>query len=401
MAAGIALGLAFYGAKAEGLLQDSWAEELFMVGGQIFVAFLKLLVVPLILVSLTCGIASLNDVKTLGRMGGKTLGLYLLATAIAVSIAVTLASLVAPGVGVELEAASNFTPRQPPTVSETLIGMVPSNPLSAMLEGKTLQLIVMAFLLGISLPLSGAAGERVLRFVQDCNQIVIKMMVLVMQIAPYGVFCLTAKVFSEQGLAFMLTLGKYSFCLLLALVVHVALVYCPLVKLAVGLPLLAFFKKSRDFLSLAFSTASSGVTLPVTLDTVENKMGVGHSVSSFTIPLGATVHMDGSAIMQGVATVFIAQVYGVELSLAQLASVVLVATLAAVGTATAPGAALITLAMVLRQVGLPIEGIGLILGIDRILDMARTSVNVLGDVAISLVVAKSEKQLNRAAYLDS
>ncbi len=399
MAVGIVLGTALNLFAGEALLKDSLATEALAVGGQIFVALLKLLVVPLILVSLTCGIASLNDVKTLGRVGGKTLGLYLLCTAVAVTIAITLAALIGPGMGIDLSLAENFVPKPPPTLSETVLGLVPSNPLQAMLEAKTLQLIVIAFLLGISLPLAGAAGERMLRLFSDFNQVVIKMMMLVMKTAPYGVFCLTAKVFSEQGFSFMLTLGKYSFCLLLALAVHVGLIYCPLVKLVARLPLLTFFQKSRDFMALSFSTASSGVTLPVTLQTVEKRMGIDRSVSSFSIPLGATVHMDGSAIMQGVATVFISQVYGIELTLVQLVSVVLMSTLAAVGTAAAPGAALITLAMVLQQVGLPVEGIGLILAVDRILDMARTSINVLGDAAVSLVVASSEKKLNREIYL--
>ena len=397
MASGMACGVILNLLGNDGVFRVYLSEGLFVIGGTIFVSFLKLLVVPIILVSLTCGIASLDNVRTLGRLGRYTLGFYLSTTAVAVSLALALGLLIAPGVGLELAEGQSFQNRQAPGLVSTLTSFFPSNPFKAMSDAQTLQLLVIACLLGITLPMVGGAGKRILALFSDLNEVILKMMMLIMALAPYGTFCLTAQVFAQQGIGTLLGLAKYFVCLLLALVVHVLMVYCSILKLT-KLSIGTFFSKARDFALLAFSTASSGATLPVTMETMENKMGVSKSVSSFTLPLGATIHMNGSAMMQGVATAFIAQVYGVDLSFGQMSLVVVMSTLAAVGTAAVPGAALITLTMVLHQVNLPPEGIGLIIGVDRLLDMARTSVNVLGDAVVSLWVAKKEEKLDEDIY---
>ena len=364
------------------------------VGGKIFLASLKLLVVPLVFVSLTCGAASLDDIKKLGRVGGKTLFLYLFTTALAISMAVCMAVIAEPGVGFNLATDATFNPRATPTLAQTIIDIFPSNPIEAMAEGKMLQIIVFAVLFGLTLTMAGKPGERLLAIFNDLNAVILKMVMLIMIVAPYGVFCLIAKVFALQGFAAIAPLAKYFFVVLFVLLLHTFITYPILLKLLAGLNPVTFFKKYKDVPIFAFSTASSNATLPITLETVEHKLGVNNSIASFTVPLGATLNMDGTAIMQGVATVFIAQAYNLPIGLSGYLMVILTATLASIGTAGVPGAGLIMLAMVLKQVGLPVEGIALIIGVDRLLDMVRTAVNVTGDAAVSCIVAKSEKQFS-------
>jgi Na+/H+-dicarboxylate symporter len=261
-----------------------------------------------------------------------------------------------------------------------------------------LQIIVFAGLLGLALTLSGAPGKRLLAFFADLNAVIMRLVVLLMSAAPYGVFCLIAKVFALQGYGAIEPLLKYLFLVLAVLVLHATITYPCLLKLMAGLSPLRFYRNMRDPIALAFSTASSNATLPVTLESVEHKLGVSNSIASFTIPLGATVNMDGTAIMQGVATGFIAQAYGIDLSPSDYAMIVVTATLASIGTAGVPGVGLVMLAMVLRQVNLPVEGIALILGVDRLLDMVRTVVNVTGDAVVTCIVAASEGQLSREVF---
>ena len=371
---------------------------LFTVGGKVFLASLQLLVVPLVLVSLTCGTAALDDVAKLGRIGGKTLGLYLLTTAIAISLAVAAALLIEPGAGfggVAIAPAARVG--DAPAFAETLIEILPTNPFQALAEGRTLQVIVFAILLGVAMTLSGPAAAPLLALFESANVVVMRLVFILMEIAPYGVFCLIAKVASEQGFEAFAKLSWYFGTVLLVLFVHAFFVY-PMLLVGSGLSPATFFRKFRAPMSVAFSTASSNATLPVNLRTVEDKLGVDPSVASFAIPLGATVNMDGTAIMQGVATVFIAQVYGVEIGPGGFLTIVVTATLASIGTAGVPGVGMVMLAMVLRQMELPVEGIGLILGVDRLLDMTRTVVNITGDAIVSCVVAKSEGKLDLGVY---
>jgi Na+/H+-dicarboxylate symporter len=261
-----------------------------------------------------------------------------------------------------------------------------------------LQIIVFAGLLGLAITMAGDPGKRVLALFSDLNAIVMRLVVLLMHFAPYGVFCLVARVFSEQALDAIAPLVRY-FCVVLGvLLLHAFATYPALLRVLAGLNPLTFYRKMRDPIALAFSTASSGATIPATLETVEHRLGVDNSIASFTVPLGATINMDGTAIMQGVATGFIAQAYGIDIGLTGYLMVVLTATLASIGTAGVPGVGLIMLAMVLRQVNLPVEGIGLIIGVDRLLDMVRTAVNVTGDASVTCIVAKAEGQLSSDVY---
>jgi Na+/H+-dicarboxylate symporter len=366
--------------------------------GTVFLASLKLLVVPLVFVSLVCGTAALEDATKLSRIGGKTIALYLFTTATAISLALLAAVVIRPGSGFHLDTDAVFQVQEPPSLADTIINLFPSNPVQAMAEGNMLQIIVFAGLFGLALTLAGASGKRVLAFFGDLNEVVMKLVMLLMELAPYGVFCLIAKVFALQGFGAIVPLLKYFTVVLGVLLIHVTCTYPLLLRSLAGLPPLTFFRNMRAPVALAFSTASSNATLPVTLETVEHRLGVDNSIASFTVPLGATINMDGTAIMQGVATAFIAQAYGIDLGVSGYLMVVLTATLASIGTAGVPGVGLIMLAMVLRQVNLPVEGIGLIIGVDRLLDMARTAVNVTGDATVTCIVAKSEGKFSSEVF---
>lgn len=366
--------------------------------GDIFIRSLKLLVVPLVFVSLVCGTAAMDDVRKLGSIGLKTVGLYLLTTCIAITLAMALAFIFKPGVGVQPTGVEDYVAKEAPTIWQVITDMFPTNPVNAMAEGNMLQIIVFAILFGLAMVVSGKTGQRILKIFTDLNEIVLNLVLILMLIAPYGVFAKITIVFADQGVSAFQELGKYFGLVILVLVVHATLVYPVLLKLFSGLSPIQFLKNFYKVQIFAFSTASSNATLPVTLETVEKKLGVKNSTASFTVPLGATINMDGTAIMQGVATVFIAQLSGVDLSLSQILMVVVTATLASVGTAGVPGVGLVMLAMVLNQVGLPVEKISLIVGIDRILDMLRTAVNVTGDAAVTCIVAKSEGQLDEEIY---
>ncbi len=368
--------------------------------GRIFVASLRLLVVPLVLVSLICGSSSLGDSARMGPIAVKTLGFYLATTAIAVSLALGIAFLVAPGSHVELTSDAVYIATEPPPLIDVLVAIFPANPFAALSEGNMLQIIVFALLFGYAISHAGEPGRRIASFFRDMEAIVMKMVGIMMEMAPYGVFALLTKLFSEMGITAILDLAAYFLTVLAVLMIHALGVYSVLLKFLAGLSPMVMINKMRAVWAFAFSTASSAATLPITLRTVERKMGVHNSVAGFTVPLGATINMDGTAIMQGVATVFIAQVYGVDLSMGAYITVVLTATLASIGTAAVPGVGLITLAMVLEQVGLPVEGIGLIIGVDRLLDMVRTTVNVTGDATVSVIVAKSEGKFDEQVWLN-
>lgn len=381
-------------------LNDFLVNGVFHVGGSIFVASLKMIVVPLVFVSLVVGTCSLNDTSKLARLGGKSVGLYLMTTAIAITLAITAALIVAPGEGVNLQTEQTYEAKQAPGFAQVLIDMFPTNPINSMAEGKMLQVIVFALLFGVAMALSGKPGERLAKIFEDVNAVIMRLVVILMNLAPYGVFCLLAKLFTNLDYAVFGNLLTYFFLVITVLLLHGLGVYAVLLKIFTGLNPLMFYRKMREAAMFAFSTSSSGATLPVTMETATKKIGVNNSIASFTLPLGATLNMDGTAIMQGVATVFIAQFFGVDLSISDYLMVILTATLASIGTAAVPGVGLIMLAMVLQQVGLPVEGIALIIGVDRLLDMTRTAVNVTGDCMVSCVVAKSENEFNDEMFND-
>ncbi|GMG86101.1 dicarboxylate/amino acid:cation symporter [Biformimicrobium ophioploci] len=394
-------GTLWLGKAAADLFNTYLVDGLFDVVGKIFVASLKLMVVPLVLVSLVCGACSLSEGSRMGVLAGKTIGLYLLTTGIAIALALTLAILVAPGSGMETVAAGTFEGKEAPPLKQVIVDIVPTNPFKAMVEGNMLQVIVFALLMGFAIPRCGEAGKRIAAFFYDMDAVVMKMVGFLIELAPYGVFALLAKIFATLPFDTFLNLMAYMATLAGALLLHGLGVYSALLKLFSGLNPLQLLKKMRPAQMFAFSTASSGATIPVTLATVERRLGVDNSVASFTVPLGATINMDGTAIMQGVATAFIAQAYGIDIGLQGYLMVVLTATLASIGTAAVPGVGLIMLTMVLQQVGLPVEGIALIIGVDRILDMLRTSVNITGDAVVSCIVAKSEGRLEEAVFNDT
>lgn len=368
--------------------------------GRIFIILLQMMVVPLVLVSLVCGVTGLGDFRVLGRVGLKTLALYLMTTAIALVIALSLASLVGPGGGAELAGDVTFEATSPPPLREVLIDMFPRNPIRALADGQMLQIIVFALFFGFALTRAGEPGARIVGIFEDLNKIVTQMVLFVIRAAPLGVFALITTAFAEQGLDLLLPLLGYMFTLAGALVLHVLITYTALVRLA-GLSVITFMIQMRAVMAFAFSTSSSAATIPVTLNTLERRMGVDNSIASFTVPLGATINMDGTAIMQGVATVFIANAFGVDLTTVDYLVVILTATLASIGTAAVPSAGTIMLTMVLVQVGLPAEGVAYVLAVDRILDMLRTAVNVCGDSAVTCFVARSEGALDVDVFNDT
>ena len=401
MGAGIVIGvfLNVYGSSFQGT-SDFLVDGVFYVVGSIFISLLKLMVVPLVLVSLICGVTALGDLRALGRIGGKTLGLYLCTTAVAITIALTIATVISPGGGFELAGGEySYEASEAPPLTEVIIGMVPDNPIRAMADSQMLQIILFALLFGFAITATGERGKHIAGLFADLNEVILTMVLLVIKAAPIGVFALISRTFATQGIDIFRPLLGYCIVVVLGLLLHLAITYGLLLR-AAGLNPIRFLSQMRAPMSFAFSTSSSSATIPVTLNTVETRLGVKNSIASFTIPLGATINMDGTAIMQGAATVFIANVYGIDLLFSDYLTVILTATLASIGTAAVPSAGLIMLAMVLSQVGLPVEGIALIIGIDRLLDMLRTAVNVAGDAAVTCFVARTEGALDKDVFWD-
>ena len=397
--AGLVLGLVFGVMLNVTIADREWVQSLLIDGvltvvGEMFVRFLSMLVVPLVFVSLVTGVSSLSDPKKLGRVGGKAVGLYMITTGVAVTLALIAGLVVKPGVGAAPSQVVEREIEAQPSFGQVLIEMVPRNPIEAMANGDMLPIIVFAILIGLSIALSGEAGKRIGRGFADLNDVVMRLVGFVMLLAPYGVFALITTLAATTGWSTFIGVLKYVILVLVMLIVHATVTYSALLKFVGGLSPLQFFGKMRAVLAFAFSTASSGATIPVTLRTVERRLGADNRVASFTVPLGATINMDGTAIMQGIATAFIAQYYGVDLGLGQYLMVILMVIMASVGAAGVPGVGLILLAGVLKSVGLPAEGIALILGVDRILDMTRTAVNVCGDATVTCLVAKSEDDLD-------
>jgi len=375
--------------------------------GTAFVRLISMVVVPLVFASLLVGTTSLKDLKSLGRIGVKTLAFYLCTTAIAISIGLLLANLTRPGIGLSEQAKSELmqgtseqersasAADEKPSIKDVLLEIIPTNPIRAFVEGRMLQIIFFALLTGICLTL--IRPERsgpVIRFFEGVNDALIAMVHLIMKIAPYGVFALIASVVADFGLDILLMLLKYCFVVVIGLIIHVVLVYSSAIRVFSRLAVRRFFRGIRPAQLIAFSSGSSSATLPVTIDCTADALGVSRYICSFTLPLGATINMDGTALYQGVSAVFLAQLYGIDLNLGQQLAIVLTATLASIGTAGTPGAGIITLAIVLRSIGVPLEGIGIIMGVERILDMCRSAVNITGDAACAVVVASGEGQLD-------
>ena len=388
----------YLGSFAELILVDFFTEGVLDIIGQIFIASLRLVIVPLVFFSLVCGVVSISSTSRLGSISIKTLSLYLLTTAIAISVALAFALLFNPGVGIDLALPTSFESASAPSLKEVLISIFPTNPVAAMAEGNMLQIIVFSLLFGIALKSLGSAGESLKRSFEVLNELMINLVKMLIELAPYGIFALLFSLFAVQGFGMIGDLAKYFFLLVFVLIFHAFFTYGSLLSILGGVNPVLFFTKVRSLAVFAFSTSSSSATMPITLDTVKNQLGVRPSIGSFTVPLGATINMDGTAIMQGIATVFISQAYNIDLTMIDYLMVILTATLASIGTAGVPGVGLIMLAMVLEQVGLPVEGIALIIGVDRLLDMTRTAVNVCGDAMVSCVVAISEDEFDSEIF---
>ena len=380
-------------------------EGVLYVIGQGFIKLMKMLVVPLVFCSLVCGSMSIGDTKKLGTVGVRTLAFYLATTALAVTVALTVGNILDPGVGLDMTAvqsnAAEVQTMEATSLTQTLLNIIPDNPIGSLASGNMLQIIVFALIVGIILAKLGERAETVSNFFNQFNDVMMEMTMMVMSLAPIGVFCLISRTFATIGFSAFVPLAKYMIGVLIALVIQCFVIYLGLLKVFTGLNPIKFIKNFFPVMAFVFSTATSNATIPMSIDTLAKKMGVSKKISSFTIPLGATINMDGTAIMQGVAVVFAAQAFGIELGLAEYITVIGTATLASIGTAGVPSVGLVTLTMVFNSVGLPVEAIGLIMGIDRILDMSRTAVNITGDAVCTTIVAKQNKALDVEVFKNS
>lgn len=385
---GIVLGLVIQVAGGD----PSWVKPF----GDIFIRLIRMIVVPLVFASLVTGAASMGDLGKLGRVSIKTIIYYLATTAVAVFIGLVAANVFQPGMGLTLS-TEGLKAKQvaPPGAVETLLNIVPLNPAQSLAEGNLLQIIFFAIFFGFAMSALGEKAQPLLKVFEAANDVMIKITAVVMYYAPYGVCALIAYTVGKSGVDILMPLAKLIVLMYLAAVVHIVVVYLPMIKGVARMDLRFYFRIMTQPLLIAFSTCSSAAALPANLTATE-KLGVPREISSFTIPLGCTINMDGAALYLGLAAMFVAQVYGIELSLSSQITILLIAILASIGSVGVPSAALVVMTMVFTQVHLPMEGIALVAGVDRILDMARTTLNVMGDATCAVVVSKSEGELGAA-----
>lgn len=357
--------------------------------GQIFLALLKMLIVPLVFASIVTGAASIGDTKALGRIGVKTIGLYLGTTVVAIVIGLILGNALQPGVGLSIAGVQGEA-KAGATMMEVILGIFPANPLKALVDGVMLQVIVFALFLGVAASLIGEKGQAFLRFNESLAEVMYQVTAFVMKFAPYGVFALIAVTAAKYGPALIGPFAKVILAVYVGCALQAIFVYSGLITVAVKRSPMWFFRGVREAMVGAFVTRSSSGVLAISMRNAQENLGVSEKIASFVLPLGATVNMDGTALYQGVCALFVAQAFGIHLSIGAQIGILITATLASIGTAGVPGAGLIMLSMVLTSAGLPIEGIGLVAGIDAVLDMARTCINVTGDLCVSAVVATSE-----------
>ena len=372
--------------------------NVFYLGGNLFIKLMKMLVVPLVFFSIVVGVASISDIRTIGSIGGTTILIYLITTALAVTIALIIGMYIQPGAGLHMSdigGASNLTMNQ--TMTDTILNLVPDNPFSSLATGDMLPVIIFGLLIGIILAKLREETETFNKIFTEGNKIMMEMTSIVMKFAPIGVFCLMAKTFGGLGFDGIVPLGKYVVCVLIGLAIQGFVVYPSLLAIFTRLNPIKFFKRFFSVMFFAFSSSTSNATIPLNMEKL-HEMGVSRDVSSFTIPLGATINMDGTAIMQGVAVMFAAQAYGIDLGTSALLTVIFTAVMASVGTAGIPSVGLVTLTMVFNSVGLPVQAIGVIFGIDHILDMFRTAINVTGDAICTIIVSFRNKAIDLDIY---
>ncbi|MDR7869244.1 MAG: dicarboxylate/amino acid:cation symporter [Tissierellaceae bacterium] len=400
LAIGMVLGIIVHYMPSGTLRDKVLIDGIFQFVGQVFLRSVMMCVVPLVFVSLVNGSASMGDVKKLGRVGGKTLAFYLVTTAVAIVIGLGMAFLISPGIGLDMGAINQveYTAKEGVPIAQVLYEMVPRNPIQALAEGNMLQIIVFAILTGIALTMIGEKGKKVLELFEELNELVMKLVEMVMKLAPIGVTALVARTFAQIGIDVIIPLGKSVVAVYLALGIHLIVVYGGMLKGFAGLSIFKYVKKLSPTMLIAFSTSSSAAALPSNMDITVNKIGASKDISAFALPLGSTINMDGTAIYQGVSAIFIAQAYGIDVTPSMALTIVLAATLASIGTAGVSGAGAIMLSMVLTTVGLPLEGVGLIFGIDRIYDMGRTAMNITGDSVCTTIISKQEGEFNEEIW---
>lgn len=398
---GMILGIVMhYFVPKSHIKDDIIIDGIFYLLGQMFIRAMQMLVVPLVFFSIADGCRNMGDTKTLGKVGIRIVLFYLLTTALAIIIALSLASIINPGKGMNMELGSNefkMDTGEKTSMKDTLLNMIPTNPIEALARGDMLQIIIFAVIVGLLIAGMEDRMETLGNIITEMNDLMMSMTMAVMKLAPIGVFFLIARTFSNLGYDVILSMLSYMITVILGLAFQLLIVYMLLLTIFVKVNPFSFLKKYFPVMTFAFSTASSNATVPLNIQTLED-IGVDKKISSFTIPLGATINMDGTAIMQGVAVVFIANAYGIDLTLNNYLTVILTATIASVGTAGIPSVGLVTLSMVLSSVGLPVEGIAMIMGIDRILDMARTAINTTGDASGTMIVANSVGSFDKEKF---
>lgn len=391
---GIIVGALLYPMKENPIVSKYIVSGLFEFLGQGFLRLVKMIIVPLVFASLVTGTAAMNDVKKLGRIGIKTLAFFMGTTAIGIIAAIVGANILKPGAGIVLENVqkAQYVAKETDSFVKVLLNIIPTNPIEALVKGEMLQVIFFAVMTGFVITILGEKAKRLQGIFEEVNSLMLKMVSLIMELAPLGIFGLIGKTFITLGWAAMKPLASFIIVTYILLLFHGLIVYQILLRIYAKESPIAFLKKILGPMTLAFSTSSSAACIPLSLKTLKEEFNVEEKVSSFTIPLGATINMDGTAIMQGVATVFIAQLYNINLTTNDYFMVVLTSVLASIGTAGVPGVGTIMLSMVLSQVGLPLEGIGMILAVDRIVDMGRTTVNITGDLVCSVIIDRIEKR---------
>ena len=400
--AGAVVGIIFHYFVPASYVRDTViVGGIFQFCGQGFIRLMQMLVVPLVFCSLICGASAIGDSKTLGKVGAKIIVMYIFTTAVAITVAILISRLINPGIGLDVSSlakADDVQAMEKTSMIDTLLKIIPKNPLNGLANGEMLQVILFALIIGVIIAKLGERVETVANFFAQFNDIMMEMTTGVMKLAPIGVFCLIAKTFSGIGFDAFLPLIKYMLCVVFALIIQCFGVYQLMLKVLTRLSPIKFVKKFAPVMGFAFSTATSNATIPLSIETLKEKMGVSKKISSFTIPLGATINMDGTAIMQGCAVVFAAQAFNIDLGVTGYLTVIATATLASIGTAGVPSVGLVTLSMVFASVGLPVEGIAIIMGIDRILDMARTAVNITGDAICTTIVASQDGSVDRDVF---
>ena len=398
LVSGIIVGALLYPMKENPIVSKYIVSGLFEFLGQGFLRLVKMIIVPLVFASLVTGTAAMNDVKKLGRIGIKTLAFFMGTTAIGIIAAIVGANILKPGAGIVLENVqkAQYVAKETDSFVKVLLNIIPTNPIEALVKGEMLQVIFFAVMTGFVITILGEKAKRLQGMFEEVNSLMLKMVSLIMELAPLGIFGLIGKTFITLGWAAMKPLASFIIVTYILLLFHGLVVYQILLRIYAKESPIAFLKKILGPMTLAFSTSSSAACIPLSLKTLKEEFNVEEKVSSFTIPLGATINMDGTAIMQGVATVFIAQLYNINLTTNDYFMVVLTSVLASIGTAGVPGVGTIMLSMVLSQVGLPLEGIGMILAVDRIVDMGRTTVNITGDLVCSVIIDRIEKRAENA-----